>query len=595
MRKTLALATMLAACLSLPNAQAQTASLDNKGLEAAQVGSNQGSLEAIEPSGSDDKATPGVSQVRIVRLSEIRGAAQLDRNTGRGFEAAFANIPITTDARLRTQTGLAEVEFEDNSTLRLAPDTTVTFTELSRTAAGATITRINVAAGTVYTSLTKAKGNTFELATGTNVLELSPGAHVRLNAPGTAANETGALAVIDGSVQLERRMPGGALATLTTVEKHKSLELAPGISSSSSQAALPAFSQIQDEPFDEWDKNETDYQKHFAKAAFSGGTGYMFGASDLDYYGSFSNFGPCGRLWRPYFTSAAWGPYDNGVWAWYGGAGYSWVSPYPWGWLPFHSGSWVNCPTGGWGWRPGGVWQGLGNAPRPVRPVGIRPIGPGNPTQHPPKCPRPPLPPSPGRPTLVASSMRPLPVSGVTAEGTWTFRRDSAGFGVPRETFGSLSHVSRSVEHHGFASRSVETAYMGPPPSARETERSAANGSAVTRSAWAANHGANIPRSGDAAHQGTMAGQSANSQGTHTWNNGAGGGGRNGGFSAGSAGYSHGGWGGGGGSYSGSSGGSRGTWSGSSGGSSGGHMGGAAPAPSAPAASAPAASSGSHK
>ena len=67
-----------------------------------------------------------------------------------------------------------------------------------------------------------------------------------------------------------------------------------------------------------------------------------YGSSDLNYYGSFSNTG-CGSMWRPYFASAAWSPYDNGMWAYYPSVGYSWVSPYPWGWIPFHSGNWVNC------------------------------------------------------------------------------------------------------------------------------------------------------------------------------------------------------------------------------------------------------------
>ena len=58
-------------------------------------------------------------------------------------------------------------------------------------------------------------------------------------------------------------------------------------------------------------------------------------------------------MWRPYFASAAWSPYDNGMWAYYPSVGYSWVSPYPWGWMPFHSGNWVNCGGAGWGWQPG--------------------------------------------------------------------------------------------------------------------------------------------------------------------------------------------------------------------------------------------------
>ena len=35
------------------------------------------------------------SQVRIVRLSQVDGDVQADRNTGQGFEKAFLNMPVT--------------------------------------------------------------------------------------------------------------------------------------------------------------------------------------------------------------------------------------------------------------------------------------------------------------------------------------------------------------------------------------------------------------------------------------------------------------------------------------------------------------------
>ena len=35
------------------------------------------------------------SQARIVRLSDVQGTVQIDKNTGLGFESAFANLPIT--------------------------------------------------------------------------------------------------------------------------------------------------------------------------------------------------------------------------------------------------------------------------------------------------------------------------------------------------------------------------------------------------------------------------------------------------------------------------------------------------------------------
>src|ERR1035438_7559787 len=102
-----------------------------------------------------------VSKVRIVRLSEVKGDVQMDRDTGRGFERAMANLPIVEKSRLQTGTGVAEVEFEDNSTLRLAPDSLVEFTQLERLQAGTTASSVHLVKGMAFVSLVKTKGNEF--------------------------------------------------------------------------------------------------------------------------------------------------------------------------------------------------------------------------------------------------------------------------------------------------------------------------------------------------------------------------------------------------------------------------------------------------
>ena len=94
-------------------------------------------------------AEPG-SDVRIIRLSQVKGAVQMDRNTGRGYEQAFANLPVVQGAKLKTGEGIAEVEFEDNSTLRLTPETEVDFPKLRLHPTGVTLSTIHVLRGTVY-------------------------------------------------------------------------------------------------------------------------------------------------------------------------------------------------------------------------------------------------------------------------------------------------------------------------------------------------------------------------------------------------------------------------------------------------------------
>ena len=85
------------------------------------------------------------SHVRIVRLSSVEGQVQMDRATGQGLERAILNTPIVEGVRLITGSdGLAEVEFEDQSALRLADDSEVKFSQLVMNDAGAKVNQIEV-------------------------------------------------------------------------------------------------------------------------------------------------------------------------------------------------------------------------------------------------------------------------------------------------------------------------------------------------------------------------------------------------------------------------------------------------------------------
>ena len=268
----------------------------------------------------------------------------MDRNVGAGFEGAFNNIPIAQGARLKTSEGSAEVEFEDGTTLRLIPETQVDFTQLSRSASGATLSHMTVIRGTVYVSLNKTKGNTFDLASGDGVIKPRPGTRLRLEVKAPESR----LSVITGSADFANT------AGTHEVSKMKSL-----IFNTATHAPADLIAGIEDAPFDTWDEQQTEYHKRYSHGNALAGSGVTYGLADLNYYGSFSNVDGCGRVWRPYFASAAWDPYASGIWAWYPASGYSWVSPYPWGWAPFHYGSWLQCGAG-WGWQPGGGWYGLG-------------------------------------------------------------------------------------------------------------------------------------------------------------------------------------------------------------------------------------------
>jgi FecR protein len=397
------------------------------------------------PAQSSDPApsTTGVSKVRIVRLSEVKGVVQVSINTGRGFEDATVNLPIVEETRLQTGTGAAEVEFEDNSTLRLAPDTLVEFPRLELLPSGAKLSSVHVLKGMVYVSLVNTRGNEFTLLFGQQKLQLPPSSHVRLQLEPSEAK----LAVLSGAVSIDG--PSGAVEV--PKKRTVSFPLAD-------QGQPEVAKNVAPQPYDSWDHDAADYHQRFASSNAFGSVPYSYGVSDMMYYGSFINSAGCGSMWHPYFASSSWEPFSNGAWAWYPGAGYSWVSPYPWGWTAYHSGSWAYCSGSGWGWLPGSNWTGLNNTSAAVT-TGSSP--------HPPV--RSPL---RGEPSLVAVNLKPLTASALGPEDSFVFRKDSAGLGVPRGTLGNLDKLSQHAVEHGMASTHV---YVEAPSSAMNREPAAAS------------------------------------------------------------------------------------------------------------------------
>jgi hypothetical protein len=371
----------------------------------------------------------GISKIRIVRLSEVKGAVQMDRAIGRGMEPAVANMPIVEKSMLRTDEGVAEVEFEDNSTLRLAPNTVVQFEQLNRQATGATASSVRVLRGTAYVSLVKSRGNAFDLLFAKQDLALEPSSHVRLDLDDAQAN----LAVLDGTVHVDGPAGAEEIARKKTVTFHLADQSEPTVEK-----------QIAAEPYDSWDQTATGYHARTAAYNALSSTPYTYGLNDMAYYGSFMDAGGCGAMWRPYFTSAAWDPFSNGSWAYYSGAGYSWVSPYPWGWTPYHYGSWSFCPGTGWGWQPGGAWNGLNNG------TGL--IASGGPVRF---QPPPGRVPHPGESTVMPVNLRPLVRSELASPESFVFRKDSAGLGIPRDELGKLEKLSRQTVERGVASTRI--------------------------------------------------------------------------------------------------------------------------------------------
>lgn len=287
------------------------------------------------------------SHVRIVRLSSVEGQVQMDRATGEGLERAILNTPVVEGTRLVTgKDGLAEVEFENESALRLTADSEVKFSQLLMNDAGAKINQIRVVTGLVYLNTASKGDDIYRLVIGNNSLLVHRDSQLRLSVTPDQLK----IAVFKGDVQLENQPQP------VNIQKKETLTL--DVNNADTRTVTRS---VDPDRFDAWNKEREDYSKTYADDQGYGGPKSGYGLQDLNYYGGFFYAPGYGYAWQPYgFANAmmGWDPYSNGAWMFYPGFGYSWASAYPWGWLPFHYGSWAFINGAGWAWLPGGGYGG---------------------------------------------------------------------------------------------------------------------------------------------------------------------------------------------------------------------------------------------
>jgi FecR protein len=382
------------------------------------------------------------SQARIVRLSQVDGDVQIDRNLGQGYEKAFINLPVTQGAKLRTGQGArAEIEFEDGSSLRLTPGAVVEFPELALRDSGARTSSVILQQGTAYLNFKGDKGEEFVLGFGPESLTLKKPSHLRLELRDASAT----VAVFNGAVEVN-----GAEGKVDVEKKHSATFDLAG------SAPYTVANNLEPDPYDDWDKKQDQYHQQYRANSYSP---YGYGASDLNYYGSFYNIPGYGMMWQPYLVGVGWDPFMNGAWMWYPGAGYAWISSYPWGWTPYRYGSWTFVNSYGWFWQPGRTWTGWNTVPRIV-----------NPPQHF-NAPR--IPTTPGQTLIV--NRAPVGVSGVI-QGRSNIRTDSAGLGVARGSVRNLGRISQQAERSASAS-GTRTGTMRAPAAASSARLPAGGGS----------------------------------------------------------------------------------------------------------------------
>lgn len=410
---------------------------------------------------AQDQPSEVVSHARIVRLSYLDGTVQIDHE--RGFENATVNMPIAEGDRLLARSDAwAEVQFEDGSTVRLSPDTLITFAQLGLNADGGTVTAIDLDQGEALFTVKKHGNSEFAVSARNKTILLKHSGSFRV----TTTNSTPLQVVVwKGEVTVRDTTTGSHVA----VKKNENFRLDPF---DFDKYALEKDATADD--MDSWSSQRDESLRTYAAAGGSiPQSPYQYGLSDLNYYGTYYDVPGYGYLWQPWGVNPGWDPFMNGYWAWSPVCGYCWVSAYPWGWMPYRYGSWLFVGGYGWMWQPG-YWQGWRPSPRlwntppgfrpPAPPVGSRVIT--------------------GQPGIPPTGSRPGPVQpGGVKPGTVQPRPGTAaappapsggGLKVPRVDVQPDQRGHRVFTSEQIQDRVLRTDTAPPPTGAVKMERRAA-------------------------------------------------------------------------------------------------------------------------
>ena len=290
------------------------------------------------------------SHARVIRLSLVQGDVRFARDVkgdplaaGKAeWEAAELNLPIRQGYVLATDSGRAEVEFENGAMAFLGENSVLEFYDLSLEN-GAEITRLVLRQGSGSFYVNPDNGDYFSVTSGDFTAEASSKTNFRVD----TFDDGSGISVAKGHVSI--------------LNKDKTSELVKG-QSYSVKANDPRSATVGHAPdsddFDRWVSGREDSVSSATASTrqYMTSSSYSSGMADLTTYGSWYSCGGIGygNCWRPNGMGFGWSPFDSGGWFNDPVFGYSFIGSQPWGWMPYHYGAWIFDPMFGWLWDPVG-------------------------------------------------------------------------------------------------------------------------------------------------------------------------------------------------------------------------------------------------
>ncbi len=269
----------------------------------------------------------------VARISVMNGDVSVRRADSGEVVAAALNAPLVVEDQLLTgPDARAEVQFDSANMVRLAANSEVRFADLENQRF-----QLQLARGMVTFSVLRDSNAQVEI--GTPIVSVRP---INRGSYRVTVREDGTVEVSVRSGEVEIFTPRGSerLGAGRTM-------LARGTASD------PEYQVVQAAAYDDWDRwNQNRDSQLQQSRAYNYVSPDVYGAEDLDSYGTWQNDPTYGNTWYPRVADD-WAPYRDGRWAWVDWYGWSWVSYDPWGWAPYHYGRWYYSSNRGWGWWPG--------------------------------------------------------------------------------------------------------------------------------------------------------------------------------------------------------------------------------------------------
>jgi hypothetical protein len=297
--------------------------------------------EAQSPVPSEERTPP--------RLSFVDGQVSFWRPGAEGWTAAQVNTPLAPgDELFADSPGTLEVQIGGQAYARAWAHTQLAIQRLDVNAI-----RLKVTAGHAALDLRRLEaGQTVELATPKAVFTIDTAGYYRVDVASAATTFT---ARRGGHATLAP--VGGAPGAIAQGAPAKIAENEEVVVDGATSPAVARRGAPEVDAWDQWNAARTDALLATVSSQYVSSD--IYGASDLDHYGTWRSDESYGPVWTPDRVADDWVPYGDGRWIWDPLYGWTWVENAPWGWAPLHYGRWVYV-SGSWAWAPG---------PRVARPV----------------------------------------------------------------------------------------------------------------------------------------------------------------------------------------------------------------------------------